>query len=337
MILSSCKKTLYTCLGGAISTLVRLRGHGLLILMYHRFMADDEPGYVLKQRDFREQIRFITKHFTVVSLDEYLLLPEGARGDIPNPIALTVDDGYRNFLRFAFPVLQDHKVLATMFIPVNFIEHGGWMWQDRNKHILRNAKTSRVVLEWDGYALTFNVATFENLMKSLDNAYDFCMRLSLEERKIFSLKLAEAAGVTLPYRPDAEFEPLSWEEIREMDQAGIRFGSHTMNHEILTRLDHVQLRHELHDSKMILEERLGHEIHGFCYPNGDFDARVADEAKKCGYLYAVTTRGGYNFRTRDLMALRRESAPGLSETEEMVHCLYISPLKHHVMSMVDNS
>ncbi len=304
----------------------------LLILMYHRFMHDNDEGYVTTQSVFRDQVEFIKRYFTVVALEEYLQLGESEKRKIRNPIALTVDDGYRNFYRHAFPVLKDSSVPATVYVPVNFIEHGQWMWQDKNKYILRNSSRPRITLEWNGLSHVFPVDTFEHLMDSLDKAYELCMEIPLEERSIFSQALAEAAGVTLPEKPVPEFEPLSWEEVREMEGSGIHFGSHTMNHEILTQVDCSVARIELSDSKRCLEERLGHEIYGFCYPNGSYSAEIVAAVEECGYRYAVTTEGGFNIDPLSLAGLSRETPPLTGRYRSMLmHCC-LKPLGHHLMS-----
>ena len=57
--------------------------------------------------------------------------------------------------------------------------------------------------------------------------------------------LAESADVQLPEMPDEEFAPLTWETIKEMENNRIYFGSHTMNHEILTEMNSNQAFEEI--------------------------------------------------------------------------------------------
>jgi len=164
----------------------RCRTDELLIIMYHRFRADDDRGYALTQSDFKRQIDYITMHFTVVALEEYLFLPVESRKRIQNPVALTIDDGYRNFFRHAFPVLRRASLPATVYVPVNFIEQGGWMWQDRNKYILTNTKEKSFSLEFKDAVYHFDTATFGDLMNSLERAYALSMNLPLQEREVYS-------------------------------------------------------------------------------------------------------------------------------------------------------
>jgi len=78
-----------------------------------------------------------------------------------------------------------------------------------------------------------------------------------------------------------------------------------VTHPILTHLDSGQLEHELRHSRNRLEEALDKEVTLFCYPNGDYNARVRDGVARAGYRVAVTTACGLNDRDSDPLALRR--------------------------------
>jgi len=300
--------------------------------MYHRFMSDLDDGYVLKQNDFKKQINFIQRHYTIVSLEHYLALPKNERLKIRNPLALTVDDGYRNFYLHAYPVLKEYSLPATMYLPYNFIEQGNWMWQDKNKYILRNARFKEFEFKWENKVYKYQVNTFKELINNMVRTYELCMRVTLKERDIFSQSFAEAAGIHLPERPIEEFAPLTWDEIREMELNGITFGSHTMNHEILIHTDSKNYIAEISNSKVELENRLGHEITGFCYPNGDYNIEIVNAVQNSGYSYAVTTRGGLNYLNDSFMLIRRESAPAQSSNIDMLKSFIFWPFLHHLSS-----
>lgn len=83
---------------------------------------------------------------------------------------------------------------------------------------------------------------------------------------------------------------ISWKQLIELDRSGlVTIGSQTCSHPAdLAKLSDSQLRHELEDSKKLLERQLGHSINSIAYPNGKFDARVANAAKKANYLIGFT-------------------------------------------------
>lgn len=97
-------------------------------------------------------------------------------------------------------------------------------------------------------------------------------------------------------------------EVRDWLAAGHTIGSHTCTHPWLTRLPADRAREEITASRRKLEDRFGVPVLDFCYPYGDWNARVRDLVAETGYRTAVTTRAGVNGSDADLLALRRFTA-----------------------------
>ncbi len=85
---------------------------------------------------------------------------------------------------------------------------------------------------------------------------------------------------------------LNWRQVEEMDRAGINFQPHSVTHPKLTDLNRSQLEQELRDSREEIERRLGKPARIFCYPHGDYNARVINCLQQLGYQGALTTRLG---------------------------------------------
>ena len=101
---------------------------------------------------------------------------------------------------------------------------------------------------------------------------------------------------------------LNAEEIVEMSRHNIDFGSHTVNHSILTRESGETIRYELETSKAVLEELLQKEVDMLAYPNGNHSSEVIDIARQCGYRIACTTVEGPINPACDTMRLPRFDA-----------------------------
>jgi peptidoglycan/xylan/chitin deacetylase (PgdA/CDA1 family) len=92
---------------------------------------------------------------------------------------------------------------------------------------------------------------------------------------------------------------LSWDQIREMAEAGFEIGSHTVNHPDLTRIPSRFVEYELRASKEMLEDKLGQRVDFLSYPFGRFNRYVEQEAERLGYggaytLHSHWTRRGAN-------------------------------------------
>jgi peptidoglycan/xylan/chitin deacetylase (PgdA/CDA1 family) len=85
-----------------------------------------------------------------------------------------------------------------------------------------------------------------------------------------------------------ELMPMSWDQLRTLQDAGWEIGSHTRSHPFLTTVDDDRLGDELAASKLRCEEMLGRPCRTIAYPSGDFDARVVRFARAAGYAVAGT-------------------------------------------------
>ena len=90
-----------------------------------------------------------------------------------------------------------------------------------------------------------------------------------------------------------ELRCLSWEELRDLADAGWEVASHTCSHPRLTELDDDALERELVESRRVCETRLGRACVSFAYPYSDEDDRVVAAARRAGYGLAVTVARRY--------------------------------------------
>jgi hypothetical protein len=76
---------------------------------------------------------------------------------------------------------------------------------------------------------------------------------------------------------------LTWQQIAELAEAGIEFGSHSASHKDLRDLDDEELSYELYGSKEFLEQKLGRPVKYVSFPFGRFNKRVIQFSKKAGF------------------------------------------------------
>ena len=98
---------------------------------------------------------------------------------------------------------------------------------------------------------------------------------------------------------------LTWEQILEMQAAGIEFGSHTLDHTVLTDLSPIAVERELKGSKNVLQNRLGRKIEFLAYPCGFTNTEIKTHVKEAGYRAAFTVELGNVAPGDDIYALNR--------------------------------
>src|SRR6266542_4929755 len=64
---------------------------------------------------------------------------------------------------------------------------------------------------------------------------------------------------------------MTWDDLQCLDTELVEIGSHSYSHAILQGLSEDQLEQEVRASRLTLEQRRGHPVASFCYPNGDYD------------------------------------------------------------------
>jgi len=109
-----------------------------------------------------------------------------------------------------------------------------------------------------------------------------------------------------PSQPSSikQYPLLGWNEVREMSEAGIVFGSHTRTHPDLTRLPPHHVEEELLGSKRKIEDTIGRPVGMFAYPYGVYNDTVRSIAQAHFNLICSTSLGSVS-RQSDLFALER--------------------------------
>lgn len=257
-------------------------GANATILMYHRVTDEVRSPLAVSPERFKRQLAYLCDHYQVVPLRDLV-----ARLRVETPLtaplaAITFDDGYRDNLTIAAPILRQFGASATLFFAPGPQELGRPFWWDL----------------MDAIGMTD-----EKVLAKLKE-------LPYVE---FQEMMTEAIAELRPQRVTEIVKRLylTWDEVREWVGQGFGLGAHTLTHPILSRLTAEQARWEIWQSQVVTERQVGKAIDLFSYPNGraeDFTpettAILADE----GFRAACTTIKGWNDHTTDPLQLRRIGA-----------------------------
>jgi len=263
--------------------------------MFHGIERGDEGA-----KELRRLLAWLDRHFRVVPLLE--LVATSSTEPVPSGsmIAVTFDDGFRSVGRFAYPVLREMSIPATVFACPGLVEDGRWLWNHEVRQRLQR-------LDSRGFA-----AVQDRLGRGRDTDREgvvgWMKGLSMTDRRRAEDVVREATPGFSPTQAERDaFDLMTWEELLALDSSIVTIGSHTTDHPILTTLDDDQLAAQLHGSRRLLEQRLGRSVSTFCYPNGAEDQRVRDAVRQV-YAAAVTTQWGSVLPGADALSLKRVPA-----------------------------
>ena len=206
-------------------------------------------------------------------------------------VAITFDDGYRDNVTVAAPMLQELGLPATFFLVPAVLSGRSSPWWE----VLGAAFecTTRDRLEW-------NARTFGLNGDGRRLAYDsISADLKLVDATARSASVADLVERLAPRRhADPADLFMDWAGAEELTRLGFGIGSHSLDHAILANEAREDQRSDLSKSRRELEERLDVAVDLLAYPNGsaaDFDTETEHAAQEAGYQGALTTIPGTNW------------------------------------------
>jgi|SRR5476649_73795 len=283
----------------------------LTIVMYHYVRPLARSRFPrIKGLDvtlFDEQIEFLRRNYSIVSMDAVLDALDGV-GELPaRPALLTFDDGYADHYSHVLPRLVDRSLTAAFFPPASAVMDHRVL--DVNK--IHFVLASPVPIEQ-------LVAKIENACRTRSEEFDLkgvaeyrtehWMPNEFDPAPVNFVK--RMLQVALPQRLRAELTARLFSEVVSSDEAafaeelyasveqlklmvalGMHVGSHSETHPWLSHLSRVEQEREILGSLRLLSAvGMPDARRTLCYPYGEFDAHTIDILKDNGFSAAVTTR-----------------------------------------------
>jgi peptidoglycan/xylan/chitin deacetylase (PgdA/CDA1 family) len=275
----------------------------LSILLYHRVLEHPDAlnDWDPTAPDFDGQMRALSRFFTPLPLSEGI---ERLRnGTLPtNAACVTFDDGYRDNVDVALPILRRHGVTATFFIATGYL-NGGRMWNDTVVESIRASAVPELDLKTLGIGVV-SLSTPELRRKAVREILAALKHLPSEERGTKVAEIEALSGNLLPR--DLMMRD---EDVRTLRISGMEIGAHTATHPILTRLSSADARREINESRACLAGILNEPVSLFAYPNGkpgqDYTVEHVRMVRDAGFAAAVSTAWGVASRNSDLFQLPR--------------------------------
>jgi peptidoglycan/xylan/chitin deacetylase (PgdA/CDA1 family) len=261
----------------------RFTKYHLGILAYHSVCGQYDEDKPLTPSQFEEQIRYLCHHYEIITLDTLVSLLNEGKTPPRKTVVLTFDDGYKDNYIYAYPILKKYGAPATIFLATSFVDNKRVPWQWQLKYVIENTSKKELEIKGLGY---FRLDSSYSRKQIFLDMREKLKKLTEEGKDRILEDILVLCGVKLPTSWGEMF--LSWEEIKEMSQGGIDFGSHTVNHIILTNVPLKIAEREITQSKREIEEKIGKEVRHFAYPNGNYNDEIIKLVKRAGYLSAVT-------------------------------------------------
>lgn len=252
-------------------------------IMYH-YVGDRDSTppygyYHLDINDFRRQLDYFEANYQILDHDEFLDTVRGDRSPKEDDLVLTFDDGLSDHHEYVLPELVDRELWGLFYVPVgpytgNIVldvhrihallgAHGGAAVSAELSDIMTEEMISedhRDQFESIVYESQDNRHPVERVKRILNYYIDDGVRpnvLDTLEQRLF----------TDPLRPEDVY--MSEAELKDLVDAGMHVGSHSITHTVMSKLPKKSQRHEITESFRFLSDLLGDfSIRSYCHPYG---------------------------------------------------------------------
>ena len=258
-----------------------------VVLCYHRVTADQPPGFTDIEAGvladvFEAQMRFMLAHFRPIRATEAL-----ADNSPGLRFAVTFDDGTRDNLEIAGPILKRLGIPATFFVVSDFVSTDRPYWWEELAALMRQSDQPAVDLHaavsevgrcpWP----SARVADLSSAPSRLAATEDVAAHIRSSNPAALNAMMDAVAGTLgIPRRPVGRAYPLmDWDDLRELGDQGHDIGLHTATHPNLALADPACLEAELVGAAHHIEKELGSAPTSFAFPYGivrDTDEKVSE-------------------------------------------------------------
>jgi peptidoglycan/xylan/chitin deacetylase (PgdA/CDA1 family) len=310
-------------LGSIVRPLSECKG---VIFTLHRVLpgkpAAFSPNSILQiTPEFLEAVivKARAKGLDIVSMDEAVARirkPEITR----KFIALTFDDGYRDNLVHALPILRKHEAPFTLYIPTGLVDGAGEVWWQALEDVI--ASQDAVAADLGEGIVYFDCAGPSGKQRAYDRLYAHMRQIDEPARVLLIRDLAGKYKLDLAAHCRSLI--MDWSELKTFAAEKLcTLGAHTVYHYELSKLSDKDMRREMSQSVEVLKAQFGVTPRHLSYPIGSPVAAGKREfaaARALGFATAVTTRPGglYPEHAENLQALPRVSLNGLFQKKRYI-------------------
>lgn len=257
------------------------------IFLFHRVSPQrDKLWDPLSPERFDEILKYLKSKFEIYSAEKILGESDKSRNNKPLA-AIVFDDGYKDYIEYALPILRKHELTSSMYVVTSCVESGTPPWTYVLDNALANTKKGKLDIDSSLLPTDLKKTSWKNETDKIAYAKKFKPFL----KQVKDGKRRELVQQTINSLNDVEIPQnlmMNWDEINEIKTAGTIIGSHTTTHPLLSKIEtESEIENELTLSADKIKEHTGESPLTISYPIGSFDDRVKAIAKKAGYKYGL--------------------------------------------------
>jgi len=297
----------------------------------------------LELADFIEQIKYFSKNYDIISLDDLLDVTNLKTSKKLTPLVLTFDDGYKDHLEFVLPTLRKFQIKGAFFPVIDSCKNNKVLDVNKIHYLIAGCKEiknlyievcSAISLYREQFSLN-EESFYKNMFyvksrfgddpetmfikKMLQQGFPAALRNKLcNELCEKYLKLNEHQLNKILY--------MNLDEVRELAHFGMTIGGHSATHPWLPTLSEEEIKKELDLTQDFVFNVYQKEIPWvMCYPYGSYDEKVIKILKTTKCNMALTTKHDlYDSKQDSKFTIPRLDTNNLPKTEGATNCHWLN-------------
>lgn len=269
----------------------RRRQKSPMVLFWHdvaKNASSTIEGESFPTKLFCKQITYLKKHYEIISMEEYY--DRYIHRTFTNrEVVITFDDGYKNNLLVAAPILKAQNIPFSIFISANNVELQKRFYVLIPRMIIIGARLTEVGIPLLSYRKTCNTdAERIACAKEIEHKIKYLSHNDAEAVANYLVSIIGKEKFNALCNQYTNGMLLSWDDVIKLhDEYGCTIGSHCMDHCICHETqDKEAVRYQLVESKKLIEKRTGLKCDFFAYPNGDYtdySNNIVEKEYKMGF------------------------------------------------------
>lgn len=258
-----------------VNRLLRRKSNSPIVLFWHGVSNHanlDIEGESFPKKLFERQVAFLAKHYEVISLDEFSRRYY-ERCFTNREVVITFDDGYKDNLTIAAPILKKYGLPFTVFVSAQNVEKQQRFYISIPRLIIIGGQLSEVNIPLMNYKKKLHTDVERKAcaheIEYTIKYYSHSQAKTVAEELIASIGQDKYKELCMKYTNGML---LDWEDVKKLSSDyDCTIGSHCLDHCIChPKQNKEEVKKQIMDSKALIEKRIGLKCSYFAYPNGDF-------------------------------------------------------------------
>lgn len=269
----------------------------ITILNLHRVSNEENFFWQpLHPSNFEALIQYVSQHYQVIHFKDIDTL--SATGDKRPPLILSFDDGYKDFIQNALPILKKYNCKSNHNIVVDCVEHNAIIWTQHLNHIFNELRYREHAeqVAFDDLLIDCR-GNDTNWEEQYIQIFYKLMWKRRETRNAFIHHCYASCHINPP-----RIQMMNWDDVKLCVSNQVEIGNHTYSHDsFASEMSVEEMMHEIVESKKVIEAHIGGTCDIFSFPNGQFNSTVLKTVTDAGYKYLLFADNKFQTQSPDAL------------------------------------